>query len=50
VQVIIVVTPPDGYIRQNVGMVSINDGKVRHDGTEMTADHVVHRGNDGKMS
>ena len=34
----------------NDGMVSINDGKVRHDGTERTADHVVNRENDGKTS
>jgi len=26
-------------------MVSINDGKVRHDWTRMSADHVVHREN-----
>jgi len=31
-------------------MVSINDGKVRHDWTQMTADHVVRGENDGKMS
>ena len=42
--------PGDREIRQNVGMVSINEGKVRHDVTQMTADHVVHRENDGTMS
>ena len=32
------------------GMVSINPGKVRHDWTQMSADRVIHRENDGKMS
>ena len=31
-------------------MVSMNDGKVRQDGTEMTADRGIRRENDGKMS
>ena len=40
----------DAVMRYNVGVVSIDDGKVRHDWTEIAADHVIHRGNDGKMS
>ena len=42
--------PRDRETRHNVGLVSVDDGKVRHEWTQMSGDRVVHRENDGKMS